>query len=239
VSLRAMPPPAPPTSAPTAPAVPSSAASLRAYYAQRAQEYEQVYAKPERQEDLRALEAWLPSVFQGRRVLEIACGTGWWTPHGARDCAHWTATDANPEVIEIARTKPLPPGKVSFALVDAYTLTELGRASFDAAFAGFWWSHVPLKQLPAFLDTLHARLAPGSPVVFIDNRFVPGSSTPLHRQDPHGNTYQLRRLADGSTHEVMKNFPSRSQVLNVLGRAARDAQWLEHEHYWVLHYTTR
>ena len=57
--------------------------SLQSYYAQRATEYERIYLKPERQAELRALEAWLPSVFAGRRVLEIACGTGWWTPHGA------------------------------------------------------------------------------------------------------------------------------------------------------------
>ncbi len=57
---------------------------MRGYYAQRAAYYERVYAQPERQDELRAIEAALPAVFAGRRVLEIACGTGWWTPHGAR-----------------------------------------------------------------------------------------------------------------------------------------------------------
>jgi hypothetical protein len=42
-----------------------------------------VYAIPERQIDLRAMEAWTRDVFAGRRVLEIAAGTCWWTPHGA------------------------------------------------------------------------------------------------------------------------------------------------------------
>jgi demethylmenaquinone methyltransferase/2-methoxy-6-polyprenyl-1,4-benzoquinol methylase len=210
---------------------------LRAYYARRAQEYEAIYRKPERQADLAALQAWLPGVFAGRRVLEVACGTGWWTPHGAQQCQHWLATDANPEVLEIARSKPLPAGRVRFALVDAYTLAELGGARYDAAFAGFWWSHVPLKQLPAFLATLHGRLAPGARVVFMDNRYVAGSSTPLSRTDAHGNTYQQRSLADGSTHEVMKNFPTRAEALAALGPHAAQAQWIEHEFFWVLHYT--
>ena len=85
-----------------------SDADLARYYAQRAESYERIYQKPERQVELRALEAWLPGVFAGRRVLEIACGTGWWTPHGARDAAAWRATDLNPETLAIARTKALP-----------------------------------------------------------------------------------------------------------------------------------
>ena len=51
---------------------------MRAYYAQRAAYYERVYFKPERQDDLRSMEAWMATAFAGRQVLEIACGTGWW-----------------------------------------------------------------------------------------------------------------------------------------------------------------
>ncbi len=212
-------------------------AGMVTYYRERAAIYERVYHKPERQAELRALEAWLPVPFAGRNVLEVACGTGWWTPHGARDCAHWLATDINPETMAIAQAKPLPEGKVSFATVDADTFAELGGRRFDAAFAGCWWSHVPLARLPAWLDTLHARLAPGAVVVMLDNRFVPTSSTPISRRDADGNTYQLRPLDDGSTHEVLKNFPSPDQAMAVLGPRARDAQWVAWTHYWALVYT--
>ena len=54
-------------------------ASLRDYYAARAAEYERIYDKPERQQDLAAMRAAVPPLFTGRDVLEIACGTGWWT----------------------------------------------------------------------------------------------------------------------------------------------------------------
>ena len=178
------------------------------YYARRAAEYERIYAKPERQDDLRAIEAWLPTQFANRDVLEIACGTGRWTPHGARDCASWLATDLISETIDIARSKPLPEGRVRFALADAYALHEI-TGEFDAAFAGFWWSHVPLARLPSWLDALHAKLQPGSRVVFIDNLYVEGSSSAIARTDAQGNTYQQRRLDDGSRHEVLKNFPTR------------------------------
>jgi demethylmenaquinone methyltransferase/2-methoxy-6-polyprenyl-1,4-benzoquinol methylase len=210
--------------------------SMAAYYVQRAAYYERVYFKPERQADLRLMESGLGEVFAGRRVLEIACGTGWWTPFGAARAAHWRATDLNPETMALAQAKPGLPAGVRFQTVDAYTLAELGGERFDAAFAGCWWSHVPLARLPGWLDTLHARLQPGAVVVMLDNRFVAGSSTPISREDAAGNTYQQRPLDDGSTHEVLKNFSTAEQAIAALGPRARAAQWTAHTHYWVLRY---
>jgi SAM-dependent methyltransferase len=210
--------------------------SMRAYYAQRAQIYERIYHKPERQADLRAMEAWLATPFAGRRVLEMACGTGWWTPHGARLAQSWLATDVNLETMAVAQCKAMPPN-VRFATVDAYTFAQIEGERFDGAFAGFWWSHVPLARLPQWLETLHARLEPGARLVMLDNRYVDGSSTPIARRDDAGNTYQQRTLDDGSAHEVLKNFPTREQALAALGSRARNPQWIEHVHYWVLSYT--
>lgn len=209
---------------------------MRGYYARRAAYYERVYHKPERQTDLRAMEAWIREPFAGRHVLEIACGTGWWTPHAARDCASWLATDINPETLAIAQAKPLPPGKVRFATADAYTLAELGTQTFDAALAGCWWSHVPLARLPGWLALLHARLASGARVVMLDNSYVQTSNLPITRTDAQGNTYQNRTLDDGSVHEVLKNFPTREQALALLGPRARHARWLAWTHYWALEY---
>jgi len=205
------------------------------YYKRRAAIYERIYHKPERQADLRAMEAWLPTVFTGRRVLEVACGTGWWTAFGARDAASWLATDLNPETMEIARTKTLP-ASVRFETVDAYSFAQIDGQRFDAAFAGCWWSHVLLQELPRWLATLHARLEPGARVVMLDNRYVEGSSTPISRRDAAGNSYQQRRLDDGSAHEVLKNFPARDEALAMLGPRAVDAQWIEYPHYWMLSY---
>jgi SAM-dependent methyltransferase len=212
---------------------------MQTYYARRAAEYERIYAKPERQHELRAIEAWLPGQFSGRHVLEIACGTGWWTPHCARDCASWLATDLNAETIAIAQSKPLlddvSKSRVRFALADAYAPREI-EGVFDAAFAGFWWSHVPLARLPSWLDALHAKLQPGARIVFIDNLYVEGSSTPIARRDAEGNSFQQRTLDDGSTHEVLKNFPTREQAMAAIGPNTRNAQWHQWTHYWSLTY---
>lgn len=211
--------------------------SMRAYYAQRATSYERVYAKPERQADLLAMKSWLPPHFEGRHGLEIACGTGYWTPFAAARCASWLATDANEAVLAIARTKPLPPDRVRFRLADAYALDALGEGRFDAALAAFWWSHVPLARLRGWLQHLHRQLHPGAVVVMLDNRFVPGSNHPVTRQDDDGNTYQTRQLDDGSTHEVLKNFPDRDQAIAQLGDGVRAVRWTEFQHFWALSYT--
>lgn len=208
------------------------------YYRDRAPAYERIYFKPERQADLRAMEAALPPLFAGRSVLEIAAGTGWWTPHGARDARRWLATDANAETLAIARAKPLP-ACVELRVLDAYALDDagpLGDERFDAAFAGFWWSHVPLARLPGWLDALHARLLPGATVAMLDNRYVPGSSTPIARTAADGDTFQRRTLDDGSTHEVLKNFPDFAQASAVLGPRARAPRWTAWDHYWMLQY---
>ena len=222
-----------PTPPPPAPATPER---MAAYYAQRAASYERIYAKPERQADLRALEAQVAQAFVGRRVLEIACGTGWWTVQGAARAAHWRATDLNPETLAVARAKPGLPASVRFQTSDAYTLDDLADETFDAAFAGFWWSHVPLDRLPAWLALLHSRLQPGATVLMLDNRDVPGSSTPISRHDAEGNSYQRRPLDDGSSHEVLKNYPTLASASAALGPRAQGLCWIEQPHYWLLHY---
>jgi demethylmenaquinone methyltransferase/2-methoxy-6-polyprenyl-1,4-benzoquinol methylase len=71
----------------------------------------------------------------------------------------------------------------------------------------------------------------------LDNSYVQTSSTPITRTDADGNTYQLRTLDDGSTHEVLKNFPTPEQAIAALGPRARNAEWTAWTHYWALRYT--
>jgi demethylmenaquinone methyltransferase/2-methoxy-6-polyprenyl-1,4-benzoquinol methylase len=208
---------------------------LAEYYAQRAREYERVYAKPERQRDLAALKARLRAMLRGRRVLELACGTGYWTEVFAPEAAEVTALDVNEEVLAIARAKRYPPGRVQFVRGDCYAPPDLGRRH-DALFAGFWWSHVPLSRLDGFLAGAAAAVAPGALLVFADNRFVEGSSGAVSRRDAEGNGYQLRRLDDGSTHEVLKNFPTEHELIARTVKTGWGANVELFEHYWLLSY---
>lgn len=208
---------------------------MQDYYGARAAEYDRIYAKPERQPDLRDMEAWLPGVFADRQVLEVACGTGYWTQFYAPATAGVVALDGAMETLRIAERR-LPDAPVRWLQGDAYSLPVADRA-FDGAFAGFWWSHIPLERIDAFLQGLHRALKPGAGVVFIDNLYVAGSSTPIAEQDSAGNTWQLRRLDDGSTHRVLKNFPSRDALLAAVEPHARISAYRAWGHFWALSYS--
>jgi demethylmenaquinone methyltransferase/2-methoxy-6-polyprenyl-1,4-benzoquinol methylase len=219
---------------------PELSTDLTDYYARRAREYERIYEKPERQADLAQLTTRLRAEFQRRDVLEIACGTGYWTRAIADTARSVTATDVNAEVLRLARTKDWSGASVRFAVADAFDLHAVtGR--FDAAFVGFLWSHLERPRLPALLDQLNVRLAPGSPVIAVDNRYVPGSSTPISRTDEHGDTFQVRPLDDGSHHEIRKNFPDERELRDTLAGLARPVADVHVElldYFWLLKYQT-
>src|SRR6478752_652450 len=100
----------------------STTPQLEAYYSKRAHEYERIYEKPERQRELAWLRERIPAILARRTVLEVACGTGYWTQYIARQARHVHACDINETVLEIAREKPLPPGRVDFFHADAVAL---------------------------------------------------------------------------------------------------------------------
>jgi demethylmenaquinone methyltransferase/2-methoxy-6-polyprenyl-1,4-benzoquinol methylase len=208
--------------------------ATQSYYAARAPEYDQVYLKPERQADLAAIRQWLPSRFAGASVIEVACGTGYWTQFISKVAANVLALDAAPETLAIARSRIFNEN-VTFLLADAYALPS-HRELFDAAFAGFWFSHIPKSRRHEFFTGLSACLRPGARVVLLDNRYVEGSSTPISDRDDDGNTFQTRRLADGSSHRVLKNFPSEAELQDAVAGLGENCSFTSWQYYWAFEY---
>lgn len=212
-----------------------STTELTRYYALRAQEYDRIYDKPERQQDLRTLEQKVTQFGVGNHVLEIACGTGYWTQFLCRQASSVTAVDYNQEVLDIASSRDYADNSVYFIRDDAYSLNQLND-QFDAAFVGFWWSHVPLQRIEEFLQALHAKLKPGARICIVDNRYVEGSSTPVSHRDGAGNSYQIRPLDDGSRHQVLKNFPSAADLAQQFSGVASSLQVTELAYFWLAEY---
>lgn len=139
----------------------------------------------QRDAELHLLERWVPTVFAGRRVLEVAAGAGEWTRFIAPQTQSLLATDTCGQALARAQTQ-VPSRKVRFVQADAFALPpDLG--CFDAAFAGFWVSRIPNDRLPAFFASLHARLEPGAKVLLLDQRVLPPTIRELEpRVTPEG-----------------------------------------------------
>lgn len=210
---------------------------LTQYYAQRAQEYDHgVYLKPERQENIAALRVMFQEALAGRDVLEVACGTGFWTIPVAETAASVVATDVNGEVLQVAQSKPHPRDKVRWVQTDTYILDGVD-GSFSAAFAAFWFSHIPKSRRLEFLNALHSKLQPGALVVLVDNIYVHGSNNPqAEHVDGEGNTYSCRKLEDGTQWEIVKNFPAEEELRALLCGQAEDVDYRQFDYYWVLSY---
>jgi SAM-dependent methyltransferase len=206
---------------------------LADYYRQRAAEYDEVYRKPERQHDLVSLKQLLPAMTAGKRVLEIAAGTGYWTQVIATSAASVTATDLNAETLAVAAARDYGPAPVELLTADAYRLDEV-PGDFDLVFCGFWWSHIRRADIARFLAGVCGRAAPGATLVLLDNRHVPGSNHPITRISDEGDSYQDRRLRDGRRYEVLKNFPDRAQLAGDLERWATGFSCTELEYYWLV-----
>jgi ubiquinone/menaquinone biosynthesis C-methylase UbiE len=207
----------------------SPSTDLFNYYDARLAEYEEVYAKPERQNDLLRLRQLLHEDVENAHLLEIACGTGYWTHVASCSASDITATDISESALDFARRKTYN-CSVSFMRANAYDIAHL--RDFSATLSMFWWSHIPITQLPVFLRAATETTLPGGKLIFADNRYVEGSSTRIARTDSDGNTYQLRKLKSGLEHEVVKNFPTKDYIRELLDAHCSSIRTIELEYYW-------
>lgn len=206
---------------------------LAKYYATIAQQYERVYDKPERQEDLEVLRDKVADVLEGHTVLELACGTGYWTQLVAESAVSVLATDINDEMLALAQARGLP-DNVTIAKLDAFNLPDDLLGKFTAVFAGFWWSHVKREDQDKYLKQLRSKLGKDIVLVLIDNSYVDGSSTVIARTDLEGNTHQFQTTPAGERYEVLKNFPSDSHLRKKFAHSTREIRMKRLEYYWLL-----
>ena len=203
------------------------------YYAKSASSHDRVYDKPERQDDLAEMRALVAETLRGHVVLELACGTGYWTGIIAETADSVVATDINPEMIEMAKLRALPAHKVQLRVADAFDLPD-DLGSFTAIFIGFWWSHVRRDEQERLLAQLSKKIGKDVMLVLLDDCYVEGSSDTVARTDLEGNTYQIRTAPDGERYEIPKSYPSDSGLRKKIGSSVREIKITRLEYYWLL-----
>lgn len=201
-------------------------ASQAVYYRRRAAEYDATSYG-----DVAAVRARVDRIVANMRptgvVLEIACGTGVWTSALAASADTVTAVDVAPETIAIARER-VRSANVTFEVADVFTWAPTAR--FDVIFFSAWLSHVPASRFAAFWRLLRGLLTEGGRVLFVDEH-VGERDKETYLRD--GGEIVERRLEDGSTYRIVKNFvdPERTEHrLQDLGWESRirrdDGDWI-------------
>jgi demethylmenaquinone methyltransferase/2-methoxy-6-polyprenyl-1,4-benzoquinol methylase len=185
---------------------------LRTYYAARAPEYDDWYLRRGRYShgviadaawnaELDAATQWLDSLPIGGEIVELAAGTGWWSPLLASK-GQLSLYDAVEKPLDRARDRLLAHGLAAHIHVrDAWAPPD---RQVDALFCGFWLSHVNRHRLADFLALCRAWLKPGGLFAFIDSRLDPESSASNHPAPE--NDQSLRRLNDGREFTIPKIY---------------------------------
>lgn len=213
--------------------------TLEGYYARRAAEYEDIYYRndPQRQKEQLEIQNALKEGLSGSSVLEVACGTGYWTQFLSEAATHITATDFNVEVLELAKQKKCfcP---VNFEQADAYDLPFM-QETFTGGLANFWFSHIPKDRIDDFLIGFHRKLKKGSTVFMADNMNVAGVGGSLITKQGDINTYKLRTLKDGTQQEILKNYFTKKELFNIFNKydaALTDNDIFTGKCFWYLTY---
>ena len=203
------------------------------YYALLGEAVEDKYLEPDMDEDIDDMSIHLGNVLAGHTVLELGCGTGFWTEVAAESAQSVLAVDINANLVDIARQRGMPEGKVSFRVADALDLPEdIGK--FSAVLVSFLWSHLNKKEQEQLLATLKKRLGKDVLLVILDDSFVEGFSETIARTDADGTTYEILTAPEGERFEVPKSYQSDSALRKRLGNVGKEIKIERIEFFWIL-----
>ncbi|MCZ7648668.1 MAG: class I SAM-dependent methyltransferase [Planctomycetota bacterium] len=219
---------------------------LAAYYRERAPFYHKQFNRPGHPIDAawREMAGEIREVLRGRRVLELACGTGFFTEFAAETAERVLATDLSDEMLAEARRRSYPRGNVAFGKADAFALHEVGEP-VDAVLAVQWFSHVPKVRYADLLGGINARLGRGGVVYLADGghdaQAVPGTMPGRAKYLKPGfeDVYSLRQAQDSErSYEIVKNhFKSEAEMRAVFGPYAANLETRLGEFFWRAWYT--
>lgn len=186
--------------------------SMLRYYDERASEYEEAYVlgtgtasipDPKVFQAEAALLAGIVERFAYGRLIDLACGTGYWLPHYAERCSSITLFDQSERMLNECKRKIAALGisdRCSLVCGDFFD-HQFDRSSYDCALIGFLLSHLTEPQERVVFDTLESMLDTSGRFLIFDSAW----STERARFNAKAER-QTRRLNDGSCFEVYKRY---------------------------------
>src|SRR5919198_1463997 len=232
----------PPVATATRATPPERARTMIDYYEARAPEYDDWYLRRGRythgpihdaawNAELDAAGRWLDALPLGPRIVELAAGTGWWSPLLAAK-GELSAYDAAPATLDLARDRLLAHGlRAHLHVRDAWADPEGPPA--DALFVGFWVSHVERDRLGAFLGLAGRWLHAGGRFAMIDS--LPDDASGAVDHPAVVDELSVRRLADGREFEIVKVHYTPEELATALtGAGFRDVAVTTTGRFFVL-----
>ena len=203
---------------------------LLAYYEARAPEYDDWYLRRGRytrgpihdaawNSELDAAGRWLDELPIEGEIVELAAGTGWWSPLLASKGA-LSMYDVAGAPLDRARDRLLAHGlRAHLHRRDAWAEPD---RQVDVVFAGFWLSHVPRNRLDDFLALVRRWLKPGGTFAFIDSLLDPQSSAADHPTPADDRS--VRRLDDGREFTIVKVYYTPEELDAAMRRAGFEGE---------------
>ena len=188
------------------------------YYDERAPEYEDAYLRgtgtasipdPDVFRREATLLTGVVEQFARGRMLDLACGTGYWLPHYAGRCSTITLVDQSSKMLEESRKKTANLGIAGrCAVVEGDVFDHaFSPRSCDSALVGFLLSHVSEDEERRLFEILQSTLDESGRFLILDSAYSPERArfnAKVERQE--------RRLIDGTRFEIYKRYFDRQDI---------------------------
>jgi len=186
--------------------------SMLRYYDERAPEYEEAYVLGTGTASIPdpgvfRIEAQqlggIVERFASGRLIDLACGTGYWLPHYAGRCPRVTLFDQSTRMLDECRKKVAVlgiAGRCSLVCGDLFDHAFDPRA-YDCALVGFLLSHLTEAQEPLLFEALERMLDSSGRFLILDSAWSPERARFNAKTER-----QKRHLNDGTGFDIYKRY---------------------------------
>ncbi len=191
---------------------------INQYYNERAKEYEELYTlggatasipNPESYKNEAKIISELLKKFIKGKIVDIACGTGYWLPYYAPNSRKITLIDQSQEMLNECKQKIgyLEINKKCKLICDDFFNCEFEEKEFDIGLIGFFLSHCNEEQEKLFFDKIKKMLKVDGEMWFLDSAWNKERSKV---RDKLG--IQERELKNGRKFNIYKKYFDKSDV---------------------------